>query len=222
MCKCGLFAVEKQEMLNVANELLFRVAFSALWIVFFANVVRAGYLAKWSGGKAAHREAGHMRITALTFAFLYLAGAMLYTLLPDWIAFLAVALPGWFRLSMVGVAALGLGFISWALWCLGKNWAPSLSGVRKDAFLVSTGPYAIIRHPIYLGAFVFLAALSLVAANLLILLPAIALLALLYTQIGGEEATLIEKFGDEYREYMKRTPRFIPTFRHEEIEKCPR
>ena len=90
-----------------------------------------------------------------------------------------------------------------------------MSGVRKDSFLVSTGPYAIIRHPIYLGAFVFLAALSLVTANLLILLPSIVLLALLYTQIGGEEATLIEKFGDEYREYMKRTPRFIPRFRRE-------
>ena len=199
----------------MANEFLFRAAFSVLWIVFFANVGRAGYSTKWSGGKVAHRDAGHMRIAAMTFAFLYLAGALLYTLLPDWIAFLAVALPAWFRLLMVCLAALGLAFISWALQRLGRNWAPSMSGVRKDSFLVSTGPYAIIRHPIYLGAFVFLAALSLVTANLLILLPSIVLLALLYTQIGGEEATLIEKFGDEYREYMKRTPRFIPRFRRE-------
>jgi len=93
MCKCGLFAVEKQEVLNVANEMLFRVVFSALWIAFFANVARAGYSARWSVRKTAHREAGHMRIAALTFAFLYLAGALLYTLLPDWIAFLAIALP---------------------------------------------------------------------------------------------------------------------------------
>jgi protein-S-isoprenylcysteine O-methyltransferase Ste14 len=156
-----------------------------------------------------------MRIVAIAFAFLYFVGALLYVLLPSWIAFLAVALPGWFRLLMVGVAALGLGFISLALRGLGRNWAPSMSGVKKDAFLVSTGPYAIVRHPIYLGAFVLLAALSLVAANLLLLLPTIVLLALLYMQIGGEEASLIEKFGDEYREYMKRTPRFIPKFRQE-------
>jgi protein-S-isoprenylcysteine O-methyltransferase Ste14 len=64
-----------------------------------------------------------------------------------------------------------------------------------------------------LGAFIFLAALTLVAANLLILLPTLALFAILYRSIE-EEALLIDRFGDEYREYMKRTPRFIPKFRH--------
>jgi protein-S-isoprenylcysteine O-methyltransferase Ste14 len=122
---------------------------------------------------------------------------------------------------MVIVAASGLSLISWAMWRLGRNWAPSLTGVRKDAVLVSTGPYAIVRHPIYLGAFIFLAALSLVTANLLVLLPTLVLMALLFMQIDGEEATLIDKFGDEYREYMKRTPRLIPKFRHEHSTQPP-
>jgi protein-S-isoprenylcysteine O-methyltransferase Ste14 len=116
---------------------------------------------------------------------------------------------------MVGVAALGISFLTWALWVLGRNWAPSLSGVRKDTVLVTTGPYGIVRHPIYLGAFAFLAALALVAANLFVILPTLALLAMLYSQIGDEEEMLADRFGDEYREYMKRTPRFIPKFRHE-------
>jgi hypothetical protein len=65
-----------------------------------------------------------------------------------------------------------------------------------------------------LGAFIFLIGLALVAANLLILLPTIGLLAPLYTQIGEEEALLIDRFGDEYRDYMERVPRFIPKFRN--------
>jgi protein-S-isoprenylcysteine O-methyltransferase Ste14 len=116
---------------------------------------------------------------------------------------------------MVAAAVLGILFVSWGYWALGKNWAPSVSGVRKDTVLVTAGLYGFVRHPIYLGAFIFLAALTLVAANLLILLPTLALLALLYTSIDDEEDMLIARFGDEYREYMKRTPRFIPKFRHE-------
>jgi protein-S-isoprenylcysteine O-methyltransferase Ste14 len=46
-------------------------------------------------------------------------------------------------------------------------------------------------------------------------LPALALIMIIYTRIGKEEAMLIDRFGDEYREYMKRIPRFIPKLRHE-------
>ena len=39
----------------------------------------------------------------------------------------------------------------------------------------------------------------------------------IYMQISGEEAMLIERFGDEYREYMKRTPRLIPRLREKHL-----
>jgi protein-S-isoprenylcysteine O-methyltransferase Ste14 len=80
---------------------------------------------------------------------------------------------------------------------------------------VTSGPYHYVRTPSYLGAFTFIVALALVAANWLILLPALAIITLIYRQIGREEAMLIDRFGDEYREYMKRTPRIIPKFKHE-------
>jgi hypothetical protein len=47
-----------------------------------------------------------------------------------------------------------------------------------------------------------------------ILLPTLPLLTLLYTSIDDEEAMLAARFGDEYRQYMKRTPRFIPKSIH--------
>jgi len=79
------------------------------------------------------------------------------------------------------------------------------------------GVAAVVRHPIYSGIFIFLTAMTIVAANLLILLPTLLLLALLYASIGDEETLLIDRFGDQYREYMKRTPRFIPKLRHEHL-----
>ncbi len=111
---------------------------------------------------------------------------------------------------MFGVAILGLSFVLCAYWGLGKNWSPSVSGVRKDTALVTTGVYGFVRHPIYLGIFVSLSALALMVANLIVLLPTIALLVVLYASINEEETILIDRFGDEYREYKKRTPRFIP------------
>jgi protein-S-isoprenylcysteine O-methyltransferase Ste14 len=199
----------------VATELLFRAVFSALWLIFFANVAWVGYWTKGSPGKQTTRRARQLRTVALALAVLYFAGALLYALLPGWVMFLSIPLPDWFRLVMVGVASLGILFVSWGYWTLGKNWAPSVSGVRKDTVLVTSGLYGIIRHPIYLGAFVFLAALALVAANLFILLPTLAMLTLLYTSITQEEAILIDRFGEEYREYMKRIPRFVPKVKHQ-------
>lgn len=80
---------------------------------------------------------------------------------------------------------------------------------------MTSGPYRYVRNPIYLGAFTFIIALAFVAANWLLLLPALVLITIIYAQIGKEELMLIERFGIEYREYMKRTPRFIPKPRHE-------
>jgi protein-S-isoprenylcysteine O-methyltransferase Ste14 len=194
------------------DELFFRAAFSALWAIFFAGVIWVGYSTKGLANGQTTRRASRLRIEAVTLAVIYLAGALLYALFPSLVMFLSILFPDWFRLVMVGVAVLGVLVVLWGYWALGKNWAPSVSGVRKDTVLVTDGIYGFVRHPIYLGAFVFLAALTLVAANLIILLPTVALLALLYMSVDEEEAMLVARFGDEYREYMKRTPRFIPKF----------
>jgi protein-S-isoprenylcysteine O-methyltransferase Ste14 len=120
---------------------------------------------------------------------------------------------------MVCLAALSIPFTLWGYRTLGKNWVhalePSKFQQRKEETLVTSGPYHYVRNPIYLGAFTFIVALALVASNWLILLPALAIITQIYRQIGKEEAMLIERFGDEYREYMRRTSRIIPKFRHE-------
>jgi len=161
-----------------------------------------------------------MRIVALAlFAPFWFGGIILYAILPGWIAFLSISLPDWFRLVMAGMTALSIPFTLWGYRTLGKNWVhaldPSKFLQRRRETLVTSGPYHYVRNPIYLGAFTFIIALALLAANWLILLPALATTTLFYMQIGKEELMLIGRFGDEYREYMKRTPRFIPRFRRE-------
>lgn len=102
------------------------------------------YSTKGSAGKQTTRRVGRLRIAALALAPLYFAGALLYALLPGLVMFLSIPLPDWFRLVMVGLAALGILFVSWEYWALGVNWAPSVSGVKKDTVLVTTGLYGFV------------------------------------------------------------------------------
>jgi protein-S-isoprenylcysteine O-methyltransferase Ste14 len=208
---------------NVTNELLFRVIFSTLWIIFFANLAWVRYSARKYTGKqpidwTALRERRLQIVGLALFAPLWFGGLILYATLPSWIMFLSIPLPDWLRLIMIGVTALSIAFTLWGYRTLGKNWVhafePSKFLQRKRETLVTSGPYHYIRHPIYFGAFTFIIAQALVAANWLLVLPALAVVTLFYMQIGREEAMLIGRFGDEYREYMKRTPRFIPKFRN--------
>lgn len=83
--------------------------------------------------------------------------------------------------------------------------------VQKEHHLITSGLYGIIRHPIYfaglLGTFGFL----LVFRCIIILVVNIFLLILVFRQrINQEEKILLEAFGEEYRDYMKRTKRLIP------------
>ena len=205
----------------MTSELFFRVVFSVLWIIFFANVAWVRY----SSGECSisrsvervSRREGRVRIAdvvLLLFAPFWFGGIVLYAILPGWIMFLSISLPDWFRLIMVVADIMGIAFVVWGYRALGKSWfhalEPSKFRQKAEDVLVTSGPYRYVRTPIYLGVFSLIVAQALVAANWLVLLPALPIIMVVYMQISGEEAMLIERFGDEYREYMKRTPRLIP------------
>ena len=206
----------------MTDDLLFRVIFSILWFIFIANLLWTRHSAREPKSKPSIDQKAHLDRSRVALAFIvpfWFGGIALYLILQTWIMFLSIPLPDSFRLIMVGVAALSIPFHLWALRTLGKNWVHALdqSGFlrRKEATLVTNGSYCYVRNPIYLWSFVFIVALSLVAANWLLVVPGLLMVTLLYAQVGKEEQMLIDKFGDEYREYMKRTPQFIPKFRHE-------
>lgn len=81
----------------------------------------------------------------------------------------------------------------------------------NNASLVTTGPYASVRHPMYFGS--FLTGLGIVIVFLKIwMVPVYILLYLLWHrwQIYTEEKHLVQKFGQAYLHYSQTTPRFFP------------
>jgi len=74
---------------------------------------------------------------------------------------------------------------------------------------VTKGVYRISRHPIYLSGFLLYVGIGIACASWVLLLLAVAWIVLWYIVVPAEERFLLEKYGDAYREYMNRTPRWI-------------
>lgn len=111
-----------------------------------------------------------------------------------------------FALSTIGYALLVLGVYT-------RLWATLYIGGRKDREMQRTGPYSLVRHPLYAGSLMLGLGLSALSENPAVLLLSIAYFAIQYiTTIRHEEKALAEMFGQEHAEYVRTTPCFIPRF----------
>jgi len=74
---------------------------------------------------------------------------------------------------------------------------------------VTKGIYRFSRHPIYFGSFLVYLGIGIACASWLFILFALAWLILWLIAVPAEEHNLLEKYGDAYRDYMDRTPRWL-------------
>lgn len=114
----------------------------------------------------------------------------------------------------VGVALLAAGlFLLWAShYYLGKNFN-SLVHTIKDHKLINNGPYKLIRHPIYTAYFCNFIGGGLTASNIVLtIVPFFFFFSMIMARIDDEEQVLIDKFGDDYRQYITQSGRFLPKF----------
>lgn len=113
------------------------------------------------------------------------------------------------RWSGAAIMALCVPLIYWLFSSLGKNITPTVA-IRKEHTLVTHGPYRWVRHPLYSVGFLAFSAFSLLAANWFIFALLVVSFIILMKRTPIEESRLIERFGDDYREYMQRTGRYLP------------
>lgn len=112
------------------------------------------------------------------------------------------------RASGVGLTLGAFLFLSHALDRLGRNYSP-LFDTHRPFFIVDSGPYKTIRHPIYLCNMLIIAGYVLSSASLAVLLLSLWGWGYMLRSVQREEAFLAETFP-EYREYRKRTWRLLP------------
>ena len=136
-------------------------------------------------------------------------GLIAYLINPAFMAWAAVQLPSGLRWAGVGIGVLGGLLLIWTLRTLGRNLTDTVV-TRKQHTLVTNGPYRWVRHPFYLTAALAIFANSLAAASGFFFVAGCAIFVLLAIRCRKEEENLIARFGDDYRQYMERTGRFLP------------
>ena len=139
-------------------------------------------------------------------------GLIAYMINPKWMEWSSIAIPTWLRwLGVVVVGCSGI-LLVWTFRNLGQNLTDTVV-TRRDHTLVTSGPYRYVRHPFYLAFALGIFGGSVAMANWFILLAGVFPFGFLVARTRIEEAKLLERFGVEYRDYMRRVGRFLPRFK---------
>ena len=113
--------------------------------------------------------------------------------------------------------ALGMYVRFWANGYVGHrkvNQTAVSRGEPKIGTLITGGPYAYVRHPLYVGSFLLGLGFCVIVGHLLFGVVALGGLFVVYQRkMAQEEAVLLHEWGDKYLRYYRHVPRLIPTWR---------
>ena len=193
------------------NEPTFRIL--AAVILFTAVGISSTFRRKAdrdSGEKLSRQADGTpMMMVIRIFGLLLWLSPLVYLLNPAWMAWSKLGLPEAVRWFGVGLGTIAIPLIYWLFSSIGSGITP-VSATRKEHKLVTHGIYRWVRHPLYTIGSSLIVSFGLMADNWFIMLLGVLAFIAMAIRTPKEEANLIEKFGDEYREYMQRTGRFLP------------
>ena len=186
------------------------VAFAVIWIAWLFSWIAA---ALWSN----RTEKRAMSAAIVVHTIAVLAGAALMT---PWAArrlhleqLWHVGYAGAWTLALLTL--VGLLFTWWARIHLGRLWSGSIT--RKEGHrVIDSGPYALVRHPIYTGMIFALFATAIEEATISGLAGAALIAFGLWLKARIEERFLTAELGAEaYNAYRRRVPMLIPRIRHQ-------
>ena len=162
-------------------------------------------LAKRSAGRPAKVD----RRARWGILFIYASYALV------WLGDLRAPSPAPWRIAASVLFLVGASVLAWtSTRALGRFWRLE-AGLDADHKLVRSGPYRVIRHPIYTSMFCMLFGTGLLLATpLLLLLPSILLMATgTEIRVRIEDSLLASRFGEQFLEYQRRVPAYIPFIR---------
>jgi len=183
--------------------------FQAIWIGWVVSWVAASL---WSG----RTEKRDTTYETWIYRAIIFAGAIL---IAPWTAQALGEKPTWQvgyygAYALVGVMLLGLAVTWWARIALGRLWSSAITR-KEEHRLVDTGPYAVVRHPIYTGIIIALLATAATEGTILALLGAVFIAIGLWVKARAEERFLSAELDpDAYESYRRRVPMLVPFLPH--------
>jgi protein-S-isoprenylcysteine O-methyltransferase Ste14 len=180
-------------------------------MILFAWVAAAFYFfaAALFTNRVKRREAIPDRL--LDSALLFGGYFLMFSQVPFWgpleLHFLPVRKP--LEIAGVVLAYVGLPLTVWSRARLGRYWS-GVVALKHDHRLVQSGPYRLVRHPLYSGLILAAFGWCLCITTWSSLLGALSLMACFERRAHKEDALLASEFGAEFESYRQRTGRLMP------------
>ena len=186
-------------------SLIYNYLFPAMWISYFTY-----WWAMSRNVKATERtESAPSRLVRAVsilcaFALLWLPSVPL-----PWLNQRFLPRGVWCFWSGAAVTAGGLLFSVWARRHLGANWSQAVT-LKQDHELITSGPYALVRHPIYTGLLLGFVGSAVALGEWRGLLAVALVFAVLWHKLRLEEKWMRAQFGEPYAIYSRRVRALVP------------
>lgn len=186
-------------------QLVYQWLFPVAWSLFVAYWIIS---ARWTKKSIVTEPVG-VRVGYQAFMWVVIIIAFFFH---DRIGFLNYRLWPRDRFTFFTGAAVmlaGLAFAVWARIHIGQYWSGNVA-LKEDHKLILTGPYQIVRHPIYTGLLTGIAGSAIALANINGILVFILLTILFIWKSCREETLMVQTFGDQYIQYRKQVRALLP------------
>ena len=155
------------------------------------------------------QEGWFILVTLRPVALVSLLGTLAFMIRPESMDWSQLTLPTAVRWCGVPLGIFTAALLVAVFRSIGDNITDTVV-TRNTHQLVTHGPYRCVRHPLYTATLLAALANGLVTANWFIATTGLTAFALLMIRSKTEERFLVERFGDEYRQYRNRTGSIFP------------
>jgi protein-S-isoprenylcysteine O-methyltransferase Ste14 len=181
------------------------LALKIAWAIFLIVWVIGAFTSKRTARRQSWKSRfGMVGIAALEYFLLSTAAQYLgfaeRRFLPDSLLWLQIGL---------FITVAGLLFATWARVTLGRNWSGIVT-VKQNHELIRTGPYALVRHPIYTGVVFAIFGTAIFDGKIRAIILLAVVLSILIHKMKIEEQFMTEQFGSEYTSYRRSTKALFP------------
>jgi protein-S-isoprenylcysteine O-methyltransferase Ste14 len=107
------------------------------------------------------------------------------------------------------ITVAGLLFAVWAREHLGRNWSSSVT-IKQDHELITTGPYAVVRHPIYTGILTGFLGMAIAISQVRGFIVFVLIFVVFWFKFRVEEKWMRTQFGERYAAYAGKTAALVP------------
>jgi protein-S-isoprenylcysteine O-methyltransferase Ste14 len=177
------------------------IAWEAVALVWLAGLL---FTKRTVRSQATGTRLFHLALAALGFCLL---GAQWFRV--GWLGMRFIPESQGADLTGLALTIAGCLFAIWARLTLGRNWSARAT-VKAGHELVTSGPYALARHPIYTGLMVAVFGTALAQGEWRCILAIVVILLAFLVKMGQEERLMMQTFPEEYPEYRRRVKALVP------------